>query len=292
MTSLSECIVKYHLVVDKIKKTSHYTVLYGRKNYLWKEKDSSKKELFSYFESIGYPYYLPQLNDYNDAYELYDYFEDEIENSSLKGKRLIEVLSFLHSKSMYYEDINENTLQNIYEKIKKKIQDTQKYYEDLHNYIEQFSFPRVDYYLFINHASLFYRALFMAQNLLEEWYQSKPKKIHKSYVIHRTSLSNFCLHKPYYFIDYHECFYDYMIYDFVSFYQSDCLHVDMKSLFEQYDSSISLDYEEKRLLFCLLCIPKILNFSCSTYFNTVKITEEIETLNKIFLFVSEENKED
>ena len=291
MNDLYDCISKYHLSINKIKKTSHYTILYGKENYLWRKKIHSKKELFDYFERIEYPYYLPILNDYEDSYELYPYFDAKIDDKFLKGQKMIEAISFLHNKSMNYENMSEKDILDIYENIDKKIQDTQKYYEDLQDYIEQFSFPRVDYYLLINHMSLFYRSLFTAKNLLEDWYQSKPNKMHKSYVIHNASFENFRFHDKSYFLDYDECSYDYMINDFVSFYKKDALNTDMKSLFKEYTSSVSLDTDEKKLLFCLLLIPKKLEFSSHVYANTVMITKELDIINKTFNFISEKDEE-
>lgn len=293
MINLEECCKKYSIFPKKIKKTSSFTILYEEDaTYLLKEKDSFKKELFSYLESIHYPYYLPLLNDYDDSYELYPYLEDKVADFQVKGKQIIQAMSFLHLKSMYIEELDLNKRKELYDGIDKRIEELRVYYENLQDYITQFSFPRVDYYYLINNISMFYESLFMAKHFLEEWYELKPEKVRKSLVLHNASLDNFRINNNSYFVDFHDCYKDYFIEDFVSFYKREVGNLNMMDLYLEYTSKIPLNKEEKKLLFCLLSIPDKLELNSYTYDNTVKIENELEKIHKTFQFVSEENKED
>ena len=62
-------------------------------------------------------------------------------------------------------------------------------------------------------------------------------------------------------------------------------------LYKQYKEYFPLTKEEKKLLFCLLCIPPKIEFSKYTYQNTVIIQKELEKLDKTFQLFSKENEE-
>lgn len=290
MIDIHECISKYHLMIDKVEKISNFIILHGNTNkYLLKMKSGSKKELFDSFDKIHYSYYVPLLSDEIDPYELYPYYDEEETNISAKGEKIVDALSSLHEKSKY-EDNDENFITSLYEELKEKIANVQSYYENLQEYIEQFSFPRVDYYFLLTHISLFYQILFKARSFLEEWYQKKPSKIRKAMVLHNACFENFQTHDGGYFINYDNCYQDVVVKDFALLYQKDALKVDMFPLYERYCNQISLTKDEKNLLFCYLCIPHKISFSNRTYANTVEIQKELEMIEKTFRFLSEENE--
>ena len=93
MISISECCKKYSIKLKHIKRWNNYIILYGENgNYLLKEKDNDKEKLYSTLESIQYPYYLPLLNSYQDSYELYSYYEEEVYDNNIKS--FVHVVGF------------------------------------------------------------------------------------------------------------------------------------------------------------------------------------------------------
>lgn len=62
-----------------------------------------------------------------------------------------------------------------YEKIKERIEYLRDYYLDLQDYIERFSFPRIDYYYLIKNISRFYVSLDKANYFLEKKEVKKAK---------------------------------------------------------------------------------------------------------------------
>lgn len=288
MIKIKECCEKYDISPTKIEKHPLYIILYTKeKTYLLKEKDSSKKELFSYLESIHYPYYHSPQNELEDSYELYEYEEEKMD-SQTKGHEIMKALGLLHQKTMITQDIEEEDRKEQYEKINGKIEEIRRYYQSLQEYIEQFSFPRVDYYYLINNISMFYQILFLSKNLLEEWYQLKPGKRRIALVLHNGSLKNY--HKDY-FIDFSKCEKDDIIEDFLSTYQKEVGNLNMIELFSTYEKINPLTKEEKKLLFSLICIPEKIDFSSNIYKNTVEIQKKIAKIHETFLFLSEKNKE-
>ena len=292
MINLEECFKEWNLTPYKIEKFDSYVVLYGEDgNYLIKEKDSSKKELFEFLESIHYPYYLPLISSYQDSYELYPYYDDNTSFLPTKGKELLAAFSLLHMESMYVEDVSEDEIREIYEEIQNKITSVFEYYSKLQDFMEEFSFPRIDYYFLIQNVSMFYQILQKAREYLDLWFSSCDGKIRKAYVLHNPFLSNFRICDQSYFIDYHFCQKDILIYDFVEFYKKEYYHFDMKSFFEWYQVKLSLSESEIYLMNALICIPAIVSFKDKVYANTVSIQKELEYIHDTFQFLSEENKE-
>ncbi|MBQ9019322.1 MAG: hypothetical protein IJ097_03295 [Bacilli bacterium] len=60
-------------------------------------------------------------------------------------------------------------MNNIYNRIDKRINYLMDYYLDWQDYIERFSFPRIDYYYLINNISSFYTMLKLSKKYLKKW---------------------------------------------------------------------------------------------------------------------------
>ena len=204
-----------------------------------KEKTFDER-LFSYFEKIHYSYYLKKVNEDMDPYLLYLYPKDIKNDFSLVGKELIKGIADLQLKTIYEEEISEEEFENIYKTILNDIDYQMNYYLDLQDYIEKFSFPRIDYYYLLLHISLLYKTIQKARHYLDLWYQKKILKFRKCYSIHNVSLSNFIVSKSSCFLDFGNCYKDFLITDFICFYKNEVLSVDMNSLFDSCTSLISL----------------------------------------------------
>ena len=294
MINVSEVCKKYSISVKKVKYFESYYLLFSNNNvYLLKQSDCNLKKLFRYFKKISYPYYLKNINSDDDSYELYIYYEDNEKDLLSKGKEIINAISYLQLKSIFYEELLEKEFNNLYENILHDIDYQMKYYLDLHDYIESFSFPRVDYYYLLLNISNIYKILQKSRYYLDLWHQKKIFKIRKCYSIHNVSFANFCFSKSSYFLDFTDCFKDFIFSDFISFYKKEVLSVDMIYLFDYYQKNIFLSEEEFVLLKAFICIPKKLVFTKNIYDNTVSIyylLEYIENTNS-FLEKYEKNQE-
>lgn len=292
MNNISLCIDTFHLQIHKIEKKKNYIILYGKdKKYLLKEK-SINKEIYEYLKTIEYPYFVPIINNEMDPYTLSIYVDEVTNDDILKGKKIIEALLYIHNKSIYEETLTENEKKGIYEKIKKVLEEKERYYEELQNYIEEFSFPRVDYYYLINNISLFYKSIWTSRSFLEKWYEENPSIMMKAMTIQNVSLDNFVFSSTSYFIDINSCLEDYRIYDLVNFYREDALKTSLSSLLKKYNSQSPLTSSEQTLLNCLISIPDTIPFTNHIYQNTVKIKNSLDKIDKTFILVSEKNKED
>ena len=291
MINIQNCLEKYSISPKKIEKEDSYILLYEKENtYLLKEKKSSKKELFSYFQEISYPYYVPLISLEEDDYELYPYIEDK--ECHEKDIMLVEALANLQKESLKEVDFSKEEKEKFYQKLEKQITECWDYYENLQDYIHHFSFPRVDYYHLLNNISLFYQILSYAKRYLEEWNSLLITTKRRALILHNASLKNFHQNEKSYFLNFDECKEDDLIQDMVFFFQEEIGRIEGNRCLKKYEEVLPLLPEEKKVFFCLLCIPKKIEFSSNLYENTVRVQEECNRIHKIFILLSEEDKKD
>ncbi len=291
MSSLSECCSKYSLSVQKIQYCNSYTLIYTKQNtYLFLEDDSFRRKTFSLFKNIDYPFFQESINKDEDSYGLYLYYEDECDD--FKKNKMIQALACLHYKTMFTFQYSQQQLLEFYHSINNEIQDVLDYYDDLMDYIQSFSFPRIDYYCLIINISLIFHSIYQASYYLEKWYQHYNNSVlRKAFLIQDTSFHNFCCSQKSYFYNISQCREDLMIYDFVSFYRSNFDCCDMRELFSEYQKILPYSEDELDLFFCLISIPAKVLFDSSIYDNTVLLNHELNYIRKTEQFISEKNKE-
>ena len=292
MSKLSECCSKYSLSVQKIQYCNVYTLIYTKQNiYLFLEDDSIRKKTFSLLKKIDYPFYQESINKDEDSYGLYLYHDDECDD--FKEKKMIQAFAYLHHKTMFAIQYSQQQLLEFYHSVQERIQDVLDYYDDLMNYIQSFSFPRIDYYCLIINISLFFHSIYQAFYYLEEWYQhyNSDSVLRKAFLIQDTSFHNFCCSNNSYFYNFSKSHEDLMIYDFVSFYRANFDCCDMKELFFEYQKLLSYSVDEMNLFFCFISIPNKVLFESSIYDNTVLLNNELDYIRKTEQFISEKNKE-
>ena len=290
MNNYFECCQKYNIVVDKIKIFPFYTLIYGKNNYVITKYLSVNPKLLDYFNSINYDYYLPLIGSYNDLY-LYPYYEEEVISSQEKAEKFLNTIGDLHQKSMVYECVSKEYITNFYQNIEMKIHELEKYYFNLQDKIEEESFIKLDSYFLLKNISIFYEVLNLSMNKLVLWYQEHSLSIRKCHVIHNSSLNNFCFNSSFcYCFDYSKCAEDLLIYDLVEFYRDNSLDLDVVPIINNYQQLVSFTEEEWNLFFCLILIPKKIDFLSSNYDNILSIKNEIDYLEKTIKFVLEKDE--
>ncbi len=291
---MNEILDKYSISIHKISKYLNYSIIedYQNKKYLIKIKDSNLDKIFSYLKEMDYPYYVPFLNDKNDSYQIYPYYEDHIYDNSYKGKEIINAICDLELKSMEYHDYSLEQLKEYYDQKVKELDDLMNYYLSLQETIENSnSFSPSSYFLLL-HISEFYHNIRFSRYELERWYSFEEKRMRTSYLIGDVSFSNFRIGDKKYFIDYKNYKRDFFLEDIISFYRKEGLLIDMISLFDLYQSKISLTRSEKSFFFFRLLIPNKVSIHDNSYSDCIKIRREIDFMNKSREFYLKENKED
>lgn len=286
-------IISKDLKINNIKYLGNCKIIDTDKGkYVLKDKKNNIRDIYEYLNAKKYYNYLPLLNNYEDNYEIYPFIETVKEESSDKGVSLIYALSMLHIKTTTYEEINLDEIKKVYENTLEKIDYLYKYYLDLQDYIEANVYMAPAEYLLIRHISGIYRILNFARDKINYWYQEKEKLKKERHVLlnNNLKLDHFLESDDNYFINWNKAKRGPVVYDFVNFFKNEYLNLDMKSLYNVYQSKYRYTLDEENLFLALIAVPDKISFSSNNYINIIKVKNLIIYVNKVFEFISEENK--
>lgn len=282
---------KYLKDVLKIIKYKDYIILEDRdgKKYYILKGNKEVEDVYSYLEEIQYPYSVDYINNIEESYLLFPYYEDSINDISYKAKILIEGILFLQLKSIEYRDVSSELISEMYDKSVRKLDSLMEYYNTLQDTIEKGPFSPSTYFL-LNHISEFYLNIEYSRREIEKFYRYQNGRLRYSYQINKPYLNNFRVGERKYFLNLLDMKKDLLYLDLISFFRMDGLLFDMISFFDLYQNKISFDFFELSFFFSKILIPNRLELSSSSYLDTIKIRREIDYLRKVREFYLEENK--
>ena len=285
MSDFSAVFDKIPISIKGVHHKSKYSVIESTDShyYLVLKKDKVDKDLILYLKSLSIvnsPLY--EIGEF----EIYPYFFQNISSYPL-----VDALCLLQNKTIVVERLSHSTKSIIYQELTNQIQNYIHYYEEIQNHIESFSFPKIDYYCFLQNISLFYKSLSLAQYYLDQWNRSNDFSFRKVFSLHNVSNDTvFYFNNQLCFFDYHFGSFDYFFYDFVSYIQREWFSLNLESIWKLYQEKMNLSLAEKNLLYCFLLLIKPISFTDSTYSNTVSIYYSLEYFDLIFRFLSKENE--
>lgn len=292
MINIRDCLRELGIDAKKVTYLGNYVVVDSLNDkYLIKKKDSNKEELFNYLRQVNYDYFLPLENNYEDYYELYRYYDDNVSDKYLKAKELIYALVILHLKTTNYVDYNHDKFREIYEELNIRIDNIMKYYLDLQDYLEGVEFLSPAQYLLIRNMSKYYELIRMAKYRLDSWFNTDNQKVREVVLIKNVGLDNFRVGDKTYFVDYKDVSRGLVVYDLISFYRREAINVDFPSLFNIYNSKYQLTSDELDLFFSVICIPEKIMFSKNNYQDTLRVRKITDYVLMTLSFVSEKYKE-
>ena len=177
MTSLKDLLKKYDLTIENVKYLKSAKIIDTKKGkYVIKIKTSSNHQIYDYLLNRNFENVLLPINNSTDTYEIYPYIESENISNEDKAQNLIYTLSLLHNYTTIYENLNLDTVKEIYETTQKELENLDYYYHDLQDYIENKVFMAPEEYLLIRNISNVYNAITYSKNSLEKWYEEKYLK--------------------------------------------------------------------------------------------------------------------
>jgi len=292
MSSLRKFLEESLMNVKKLSYVDKFLIVDNDEGrYLFKRKDSNKRDIFSYLRQVGYDYYMPIVNDYNDAYEVYPYYDDNINDDYLKAKELLYALAVLHLRTTSYVEWMITDAKEIYEKIDVDIDLGMKYYLDLQDYLEGKLFLSPGEYLLINNISKIYSLFRISKRRLDSFYESFSGKVREAVLVGNVSLSNFRVGDKNYFIDFRNSKKDLVIYDLVDFYRNEATSVNFPSLFNLYNSKYQLNQNEFDLFCALISLCDKFKFSKDNYKDTLRVRKLVDYVNVTLSFLSEKEEE-
>ncbi len=296
MTSLKDLLKKYDLTIENVKYLKSAKIIDTKKGkYVIKIKTSSNHQIYDYLLNRNFENVLLPINNSTDTYEIYPYIESENISNEDKAQNLIYTLSLLHNYTTIYENLNLDTVKEIYETTQKELENLDYYYHDLQDYIENKVFMAPEEYLLIRNISNVYNAITYSKNSLEKWYQEKTKQTTERQVLlhNNLSLDHFLISKDNAFlINWNKSTRGYPIYDLVGLFKSSYKDIEFENLYKYYQKKYKYTTDEQLLFNVLIAKPWKIEFSNNHYDNTIIVNDLIEYIVKGSLLVSKKHEKD
>lgn len=247
----------------------------------------TNKEVYDYLKYRNFDYYpdIIRLDDY-----LITNYEEEIKiPDEQKILDLIDLVSLMHSKTTYYENVHEFDIKKIYEEMTDNLNYLKKYYDDLMDKAESLEYMSPKEYYLARNISLIYLTLNNLKNNLDNWYKiSKLKTSNRLTIVHNDlRLEHFINNK---LISFEKADINLPVFDLYKLYKQTYNDYDWVELYKRYTSNYPLKEDEQELFLILILLPHKIEFNDDEYHNTLKVTKEIIYLNKTLEFVDKITK--
>ena len=256
MNNYKYLLDKNNLKIDKITIVGKATIVdtpLGK----FVIKRNINKNIHDYLLSRGFNN-IPRIIDYDNDYLLEEYIESTQYNSNEKAQDFIRVLSSLHLKTCYFENINNSELKKMYEELSLRINNLFEYYNNLINTIETKVYFSPSEYLISRNISVIFSALNYSRNKLEE-YKEIIKNNNKKRIVtlyNNCSLDNFIRNiNGSFLLSFNRSYKDSPVYDLIDYYNNYCLDLDFINLLKIYETKFPLLEEETTLFLLLISIP-------------------------------------
>ena len=281
MKKYNEVLKKFNLKPKKIEFRGK--VMIADSKYVVKKVrlNEENNDIFSYLESRSFNYY-PKVYIKNNEYEISDYISEIEEPVEQKIQDLIDIVSLLHNKTTFYQNINEDDYKKIYEDINNNIEYLTSYYNDILDIIDSHIYMSPSEYLLATNSNKIFGALNYCKKEIKKWLDiMKEKKKQRFVVIHNNlDLSHFIRNKDSYLINWEKSKIDIPIFDLYKLYKRNALNFDFISLLKRYEKNYPLLEEEKLLFFILISLPDKIDFDNKEMKNCIKISKMINYMYK------------
>lgn len=293
MNDIKSFIDKYNLSIRSYKELKNIKIIDTDKGkYVLKNKSDKETGLYEYLNNKNFDYLL-EREEVND-YEVYPFVDEISIPKEEKALDLIYILSILHNKTTFYREVVLDKVKEQYESLNEKITYLNYYYHDLQDMIEQKVYMSPAEYLLIRNISLVYSSLDFSKRKLDEWYEYKIKqKKERAVLLHnKPSLDHILIGKDKRLISWDNYTRDIPIYDFIYFYKSDYMNVEMSTLFNIYQSRFTYTVDEYLLFLATITIVYKVEFTKNNYLNCRNVYKLVKYMEKTREFVLKENEKE
>ncbi len=299
MKEINDTLKEYDLRPNFYKKMGK-AVLVGTNEgnkYIVKEKVRDQNtNIYKYLESRSFGYYPKILSSELDDYEITEYIEEIPMPEEQKMVDMIELLALLHSKTTFYQEVDEADYKKIYEDVSNNIEYLNSYYYDLITVIDSKVYMSPSEYLLARNISKIFAALAFCKEEIDRWFELvKDKKKQRFVVLHNNlGLDHFLKNKNSYFISWNKSRIDLPIFDLYKLYKLHGVDYEFETILRKYEAHYPLLEEERKLFFILVSLPSKIEFNQSEYEMCKYISREIDLLyktEKLMLPYNTKNKE-
>ena len=243
-----------------------------------KEKNKDLKSLFEYLNSRNFNKYPKIIDEYDNKY-VYEYVKDVNMPINQKIVEEAKTLAELHYKTSYFKNIKIDDIKKIYEDIKSNILYIEDYYNRLFDKALAEEYIRPSLYVLLINSSLLKSNISFLKRELEKWYKlvSTEDKIRVVYNHNNLNIDHFINNK---FISWDNYIVDSPVVDLINLYHNDYNKYDYSIFLKEYLKCYELLDYEKSLLFIMISMPKIIDFTNNEMDNTIKASRRVDYINK------------
>ncbi|MCI8346986.1 MAG: hypothetical protein HFJ12_03440 [Bacilli bacterium] len=292
MNKIKEIIDQFNFDIRGYRKLKNVQIIdTDQGKYVIKRKKTYHDDIYGYLKNKNFNYLLDRK--WTQNYEIFPFIEEVSIPREEKAIEMVYILSLLHNKTTFYKEVVLNKIKEIYETLSKEIEYLTYYYHDMQDIIEQKVYMSPGEYLLIRNISLVYSSLEYSKEQLEKWYAiAKDSKRERVVLLHgRPSLDHLLIGKNRTLISWDHSKRGIPIYDFVYFYKSDYLDLEMSALFDMYQSKFLYTQSEYLLFLTMISIPKKLVFTKKHYKDCYEVFKFIRYIEKTRDFVLKKNQE-
>ena len=246
--------------------------------YVVKEKNKDLKSLFEYLNSRNFNKYPKIIDEYDNKY-VYEYVKDVNMPINQKIVEEAKTLAELHYKTSYFKNIKIDDIKKIYEDIKSNIIYIEDYYNRLFDKALAEEYIRPSLYVLLINSSLIRSNISYLKRELEKWYKlvSTEDKIRVVYNHNNLNIDHFINNK---FISWDNYIVDSPVVDLINLYHNDYNKYDYSIFLKEYLKGYELLDYEKSLLFIMISIPQIIEFTNNEMDNTIKASKRVDYIVK------------
>lgn len=260
----------YNIKPKKLKRIGKAMIVDD--NIVVKEK---KTDIYDYLLSRDF-HYFPKVIE-NREIEITEYQNNINYPEEQKLNDLIKLTALLHSKTTYFEEIDEEALKKLYEEIDNNINYFYSYYNDLITLAETHIIMSPKEYLLARNITLIYDTLDNCKTYLEQLNSKIPLKIRKVVIHNNLDISHYIRNDNEYLISWEHAKFDYPIFDLYKLIKRNEKYNSL-DIITKYEENYSLLEYEKTILLILLSLPVKLDNTLSE-FNQTKNLKKM--LNKM-----------
>lgn len=286
---IRELFDKENISVRKITLKNKVRIIdTGSSRFVIKKRNKELDEMYRYLNSRSFNYF-PKVIYKTDHYDVYEYVSDVDMPREERAIDVVKLLSMLHSKTTFYEYVDDDYYKELYEDTLERIEYLTNYYNDICSIIEREEFMSPSHYLFVRNVTKVFQALNYCKVNIEKWYQiiSEKKRIRIVNNHNNVKLEHYLLSDKPCLVSWDRSKRDVCINDLIVMYKEYYRELDFCELLRVYELHYPLLSEERILFFVLISIPDKLEFDESEYKMSIKISNFYDYINTSEKFMSD-----
>ncbi len=236
---------------------------------------------YDYLHSRAFDYF-PYPLEITDNLEAYPFIKDNNEPLEERSLDIMHLVSLLHNKTTFYQDIDIDKIKGIYEDTINEVNYLNNYYTTLIENIEKEIYMSPSSYLLARNINIIFESTFYVRDSIEKWYKlvkdNKNKRV--VYIHGNIKIEHFINGDKPYLISWNNSKIDSPIYDLLTFYKNNYKSSSFVDLLKYYEHNYPLKDDERLLLFTLMAIPPVIQDKENEYIKCININEIIDYLYK------------